>query len=275
MREPALYHSVNVTGTFNVFCAAKEAKVERVVFASSSSVYGDDVSSSKREDRLGRVLSPYAGSKRCNEIQAQVFAQAFAMDVVGLRYFNVFGPRQDPHGAYAAVIPRWLMGLLGGDPCQLFGSGDKSRDFCFVENVVQANILAATAPSDRVRGEIFNVAYGERTTLAELFTILREGVASELSSAEGRTLEQGEERPGDIPHSLAEIERAQDRLGYRATHDVRRGLEKTVDWYARLFREYPELFSRSEAAEHALVSREGRPSPGGRDRGEPPPAAIQ
>jgi UDP-N-acetylglucosamine 4-epimerase len=232
MQDPLATHSANVDGFFNVLLAAGSAGVRRVVYASSSSVYGDDASDPKVEDTLGQPLSPYAASKRIDEVYAATFARSHGIDSVGLRYFNVFGPRQDPFGAYAAVIPRWIGQLLAGDPCVVFGDGSTSRDFCFVDNVVQANLLAACAPDTHVTPRVFNVACGEKTSLLELFASIRQHVASYLPSAADRTPRLEASRPGDILHSRACIDRARGFLGYMPAYDVARGLQETVRWYA-------------------------------------------
>ncbi|HEX3776836.1 MAG TPA: SDR family oxidoreductase [Polyangiaceae bacterium] len=231
MADPASTHSANVDGFVNVLLAARSAGVQRVVYASSSSVYGDDTSDVKVETRTGRTLSPYATSKLVNEIYADTFRRTHGIDSAGLRYFNVFGPRQDPNGAYAAVIPRWTEQLVKGAPCVVFGDGSASRDFCFVDNVVQANLLAACTAE--ASGSVFNVAFGARTTLLELFSAIRERVALIRPAAAEAKLHFDPPRPGDIPHSLADIGRARDVLGYRPAFDLARGLDQTVPWYGR------------------------------------------
>lgn len=232
MRDPLATHVANVDGFIQILLAAQAARVRRIVYASSSSVYGDDPSDPKVEDVLGQPLSPYAASKRIDEIYATTFARSHGLDGVGLRYFNVFGPRQDPGGAYAAVIPRWIGQLLTGEPCTIYGDGSTSRDFSFVANVVQANLLAATAPSSQVAARVFNVACGERTSLLELFATIRTHIAGYLPGAGDRTPRFEAPRPGDIAHSRASIERARGFLGYVPTHDLARGLGETVRWYA-------------------------------------------
>jgi UDP-N-acetylglucosamine 4-epimerase len=232
MTRPEDSHASNVDGFFNVLRCAHGAGVLRVVFASSSSVYGDDPSDTKQEDRLGRPLSPYAATKRINEVYAEAFQSAYGLDVVGLRYFNVFGPRQDPDGPYAAVIPRWTELLLRGEPCMLFGDGTKTRDFCYVDNVVQANLLAATAPSVGLSRRVFNIACGHRTSLRELFAMIDSAVRmSAPGSSRGRLMD-APPSPGDIPHSLADIAAARAILGYEPTWDVERGIEATVRFFA-------------------------------------------
>ena len=231
MADPSSTLASNVSGFANVLLAAHAAGVERVVYASSSSVYGDDTSDMKVEPKLGRPLSPYATSKLVNEIYADTFRRTHGIDSVGLRYFNVFGPRQDPHGAYAAVIPRWTEQLLAGEPCVVFGDGSASRDFCFTDNVVQANLLAACTPE--AAGGVFNIGFGKRTTLTELFSAIRQRAAELRPAAAHSTLRHEAPRAGDIPHSLADIEHARQALEYRPAYDLARGLDQTVPWYAK------------------------------------------
>jgi len=232
MVDPQATHAANVDGFVNVLLAARAAGVRRMVYASSSSVYGDEPSEPKVEERIGRPLSPYAASKLINEVYADTFRRTHGMESVGLRYFNVFGPRQDPKGAYAAVIPRWTQQLLSGEPCVVYGDGSTTRDFCFVDNVVQANLLAALSPSKDIASGVFNIACGKRTTLLELFAELRRLAALARPGVAGASLESEPLRAGDVPHSLASIEHATDLLGYRPAFDVASGLERTVAWYA-------------------------------------------
>jgi UDP-N-acetylglucosamine 4-epimerase len=213
--------------------AAHGAGVRRVVYASSSSVYGDETSSPKLEERIGRPLSPYAATKLVDEIYADTLSRTHGIDTVGLRYFNVFGPRQDPNGAYAAVVPRWTERLLAGEPCVLYGDGSTSRDFCFVANVVQANLLAACASDEEVAPRVFNVACGESTSLLGLFAAIRQRVAAFRPSAADVVPRSEPFRAGDIAHSLASIARAKTHLGYAPTHGVAQGLDETVLHYAR------------------------------------------
>jgi UDP-N-acetylglucosamine 4-epimerase len=231
MKDPRATHGANVDGFLNVLLTAHEAKVRRFVYASSSSVYGDDPSDPKVEDAIGRPLSPYAASKRIDEVYATTFTRSHGIESVGLRYFNVFGPRQDPNGPYAAVIPRWIEKLLTAEPCVIFGDGSTSRDFSFVENVVQANLLAATAPSPHVEPGVFNVACGARTSLLELYSAIRRQVCVYVPAAADRTPRFEAWRPGDILHSRASIDRARGHLGYLPSHDLARGLAETVRWY--------------------------------------------
>jgi UDP-N-acetylglucosamine/UDP-N-acetyl-alpha-D-glucosaminouronate 4-epimerase len=231
MKDPLGTHSTNVDGFVNVLLAAQAAGVERVVYASSSSVYGDDAAQPKTEARIGRPLSPYAATKLIDEVYAGTFQRTHGIRSVGLRYFNVFGPRQDPDGPYAAVIPRWVENLLRDEPCVVFGDGSASRDFCFVDNVVQANLLAACAP-ERTDAAVFNIACGARMTLLELFAVIRAGVLRYQPNAETAKLQLAPPRPGDIPHSFASVERAREALGYEPSHDVVRGMSDTIAWYA-------------------------------------------
>ncbi len=232
IQAPLVSHAVNVTGSLNVLEAARAAGVRRLVYASSSSVYGDDPGLPKVEDRTGRQLSPYAVTKFAVERYAAAWWQAYRFPTVGLRYFNVFGPRQDPEGPYAAVMPRWFAALLDGREVEIFGDGETSRDFCFVENVVQANLLAATAEGEAALGQACNVACGDTTTLTGLFGLIREQVARFRPEAAAARATYRPFRAGDIRHSLADIGRARDWLGYAPTHGVREGLAHSAAWYA-------------------------------------------
>ena len=231
IKDPIASHEHNVNAFLNVLNAAREADVKRVVFASSSSVYGDHPALPKTEDRTGRLLSPYAATKRTDEIYAQTFHQAYGLGTIGLRYFNVFGRRQDPEGVYAAVIPRWIAAMVAGKPCVIFGDGSSSRDFCYVDNVVQANLLAATANAEAT-GTVYNVGCNGNTDLKELFKLIRDDLKKtrpELADAE--PVFEGA-RAGDIAHSQASIEKIKDALGYSPTHQVADGMEETVAWFA-------------------------------------------
>ncbi len=229
--DPVTTHDVNVTGFLRVLEAARAAGVRRFVYASSSSVYGDEPRLPKTEERVGNALSPYAASKQANESYAAAYGRCYGLEVVGLRYFNVFGPRQDPEGPYAAVIPLWFSGLAGGQEVQVFGDGETSRDFCYVENVVQANLLAATTDAAAAFGRAFNVACGARTTLRELFALIRARVARVHPAAAGRALVHRDFRPGDIRHSEADIGAARALLGYEPAFGVEAGLDRSAPWY--------------------------------------------
>ncbi|HEX8849554.1 MAG TPA: SDR family oxidoreductase [Gemmatimonadaceae bacterium] len=229
--DPLTSHASNVDGFINMLVAAGDARVRRFVFASSSAVYGDHPELPKREDRTGRLLSPYAATKMINELYAGVFQRVYGLQCIGLRYFNVFGRRQDPRGPYAAVIPRWVANLLDGEPCTIFGDGATSRDFCYIDNVVQANILAATVPDEAATDQVYNVACGERTTLNQLFAMIRGGLAEHRPElAQVSPVNEGF-RPGDIRHSLADTTRIEQRLGYVPTHTVARGIGEALAWY--------------------------------------------
>lgn len=233
MIEPLATHAANVTGFVNMLEAARTARVKRFVYASSSAVYGDHPELPKVEAKIGRPLSPYAATKWMNEIYADTFARAYGLECVGLRYFNVFGPRQDPEGAYAAVIPKWIAALLRREPVLINGDGETSRDFCFVANVVQANLLAATTENPDAINTAYNVALGERTTLNELFAALRAELSGvDATLAEARPVYQ-DFRAGDVRHSLADISKAQRLLGYAPVHRIGPGLELAMDWYRR------------------------------------------
>ena len=232
IKDPRTSHDVNVTGFMNVLLASRDAGVKRVVYASSSSVYGDHPGLPKREDVIGRPLSPYAVTKLTDELYADVFSKAYGLELIGLRYFNVFGPRQDPNGPYAAVMPRWFEALLAGGEVVINGDGETSRDFCFVANAVQANLLAGMTRDEAAVSQIFNVACGERTTLNELFALIRAQVTRFRPAAEGATGRYAPFRDGDIRHSLADIDRARRLLGYVPTHRVHEGLREAATWYA-------------------------------------------
>ncbi|MCY7271489.1 MAG: SDR family oxidoreductase [Sphingomonas bacterium] len=229
MAEPLASHDSNVTGFLNLLDAARRAGVGRFIYAASSSTYGDDPNLPKREDRIGRALSPYAATKLIDEIYAGVYAQSYGYRATGLRYFNVFGPRQDPDGAYAAVIPKWTAAMLADDVVQINGDGETSRDFCYIANAVQANILAALAPDD-AQGEIYNVAVGERTSLNQLFGLLRDGLG-EHQLHYARDPAYADFRSGDARHSQADISKARDRLGYRPGFDLAAGLRAALPYY--------------------------------------------
>lgn len=231
MLEPLGAHEANVTGFVTLLDAARNARVQRFVYASSSAVYGDHPGLPKVEDKLGQPLSPYAATKLINEVYAQTYAKAYGCECIGLRYFNVFGPRQDPDGAYAAVIPKWIAALLRREPVRINGDGETSRDFCFVANVVQANLLAATTANPEAVNQAYNIAVGERTTLNELFQLLQSGLRRrDPALPEQRPMYQ-DFRAGDVRHSLADISRAQRQLGYVPTQQVRDGLDLALEWY--------------------------------------------
>jgi UDP-glucose 4-epimerase len=223
--DPVSSNHANVTGTMNVLWAAKQAKVRRVVYAASSSAYGDTPTLPKREDMLPRPISPYAVSKLTGEYYMQSFYQVYGLETVSIRYFNVFGPHQDPNSQYSGVLAKFIPQMLKGEQPVIYGDGEQSRDFTFIENVVNANLLASRKPADRVAGKVFNVATGNRITLNQTVDVLR-GITG-YSGPVGHTAE----RTGDVKHSLADITAAREALGYQPTVNFEEGLRRTVDWY--------------------------------------------
>jgi UDP-N-acetylglucosamine 4-epimerase len=232
LEDPVTSNASNVTGTLHMLVAARDSGVLRFVYAASSSTYGDHAALPKVEDRIGRPLSPYAVTKFVSELYAGVFQRSYGLQTIGLRYFNVFGRRQDPNGAYAAVIPRWVGNLLGGQACRLYGDGETSRDFCYIDNVVQANLLAATATDVGVTDQVYNVACGESTTLNELFRMIRDGLVAHRPEVGAVEPVYDSFRPGDVRHSLADISKARSRLGYSPRFSVADGLRRVLAWYA-------------------------------------------
>ena len=230
LEDPVLTNSANITGYLNMLVAARDANVKSFTYAASSSTYGDHPGLPKVEDTIGKPLSPYAVTKYVNELYADVFARCYGLNTIGLRYFNVFGPRQDPEGAYAAVIPMWTAALLQGEPVFINGDGETSRDFCFVSNAVQANLLAATAQSPDAVNQVYNVAVGDRTTLNDLFTLLRDNLAASGVSASTQPAYR-DFRAGDVRHSQADIGKAQRLLGYAPTHSLAKGIAQAMPWY--------------------------------------------
>ncbi len=225
IKKPLITNATNITGTLNILTAAKEGKVKRVVFAASSSTYGDDKSLPKVEDKIGRPLSPYAVTKLVNELYAKVYADLYGLEFIGLRYFNIFGKRQDPHGAYAAVIPLFMKAALTNTPPTINGDGTFSRDFTHVENAVHANVLGLFTENKAAVNQIYNIACGERTTLNELWNSIKE-----ISNSKVDALHR-ENRAGDVPHSLADISKAKSLLNYTPKITVRMGLEQALEYY--------------------------------------------
>lgn len=223
--NPIATHQVNANGFLNMLVAARDAKVDRFIYASSSSVYGDNTDSPKKEENVGRALSPYAVTKKLNEQYAAVFADLYGMNVIGFRYFNIFGPRQSPNGAYAAAIPLFIEGLLNNKPVYINGDGLQSRDFTFVSNVVKANMLALSAPADTVRGQVFNIAAGGSTSVIDIFNSLKNFSGSSLAPT------FREERKGEIRNSCADVSKAKNAIGYSAEVESKKGLELTVEWF--------------------------------------------
>ncbi|MBS3933353.1 MAG: SDR family oxidoreductase [Truepera sp.] len=234
LEDPLTAHQVNVEGFMNLLTAAREAGVKRLVYAATSASYGDDPAEVKREEVIGKPLSPYALTKTINELYAELYGRLYGLETVGLRYFNIFGRRQDPNGAYAAVIPKWIASLLNGERCIIFGDGETTRDFCHIDNVVQANLLAATTQEPAALGTVYNIGNGGCTTLNVLYTLIRDGLAAldpAFAQLKERPAEYGPFRPGDVRHSQADIGKAARLLGYRPSVSVAEGLHKTLAWY--------------------------------------------
>ena len=228
--NPQLTNETNITGFLNMLVAARDAKVKRFVYAASSSTYGDHPDLPKIEDRIGKPLSPYAVTKYVNELYADVFGRTYGFESIGLRYFNVFGPRQDPNGAYAAVIPKWVMALIRNEELRINGDGETSRDFCYVDNVVQANLLAAMAGSEAAN-QVYNVALNDRTSLNQLHAMMTGLLAERFPHVAGHKPTYVDFRTGDVRHSQADIGKAARLLGYAPTHRIDEGLKEAMDWY--------------------------------------------
>ena len=231
IEDPVMTNANNIDGFLNMLTASKNAGVKRFVYAASSSTYGDHPGLPKVEDRIGNPLSPYAVTKLVNELYADVFARTYDYRVIGLRYFNIFGRRQDPNGAYAAVIPKWFAALIAGENAYINGDGETSRDFCYIDNCVQANLLAATVTDDEATNQVYNVAFGQRTTLNELFGMIRGRVAAQYPERTEQEPVYRDFRAGDVRHSLADIGKAERLLGYAPTHSVMEGLDEAAEWY--------------------------------------------
>lgn len=233
IEDPIASNLANVTGFVNMLVAARDANTKRFVYAASSSTYGDHPGLPKVEDQIGKPLSPYAVTKYVNELYADVFTRCYGIETVGLRYFNIFGPRQDPNGAYAAVIPRWIDAMLKNKTLEIYGDGETSRDFCYVENAIQANILSALTSNNDAVNEVYNVAVNERTTLNQLFEKLRAPLADKFNHLRDFKPTYHDFRPGDVRHSQADISKASTLLGYQPTHRISDGLTEAMDWYVR------------------------------------------
>lgn len=229
--DPITTNQSNINGFLNMIVAARNARVKRFVYAASSATYGDDLESPKREDKIGRPLSPYALTKYVNELYADVFSRIYGLESIGLRYFNVFGKRQDPNGAYAAVIPRWIDSFLNLIRPTVNGNGGTSRDFCYIQNAVEANLLAATADNVEALNKVYNIAYGSSTTLNQLYQIIRDEISHYKPEVKAIEPIYGPFRKGDIRHSLADISRAKELLGYNPRFDVKQGMAESIKWY--------------------------------------------
>lgn len=228
--DPISSNATNISGFLNMLVAARDAGVMSFTYAASSSTYGDHPALPKIEAKIGKPLSPYAVTKYVNELYADVFARSYGFTTVGLRYFNVFGRRQDPNGAYAAVIPKWISALIAGEPVFINGDGETSRDFCYVANAVQANILAAVTTDPQARNQVYNVAVGDRTTLNQLYRLLQAGLVSQGVRDNVRPIYR-DFRAGDVRHSQADISKARRLLGYEPSHPLRDGIDEAISWY--------------------------------------------
>lgn len=231
INDPITSNDVNVSGFLNMLVAARDAKVKRFVYAASSSTYGDSQSMPKVEDVIGKPLSPYAITKFVNELYADVFAKTYGMETIGLRYFNVFGRHQDPNGAYAAVIPKFVLQLISHESPVMNGDGSFSRDFTYIENVIEANIRSLATTNSEAVNTVYNVAYGERTTLNELVILLKEYLSEFDAEIKAVNVIHGPKRAGDVPHSLASVDKAKKLLGYNPQFDITAGLKEAVQWY--------------------------------------------
>nr|WP_276534275.1 NAD-dependent epimerase/dehydratase family protein [Acinetobacter lwoffii] len=230
--DPITTNAANITGFLNMLTAARDAKVKSFTYAASSSTYGDHPALPKVEENIGKPLSPYAVTKYVNELYAEVFARTYGFKTIGLRYFNVFGKRQDPNGAYAAVIPKWTAAMIAGDEVFINGDGETSRDFCFIENTVQANILAATTQNDEAKNQVYNVAVGDRTTLNDLFNAIKAAL-NENGVTYTKEPVYRDFRAGDVRHSQASVEKIEKLLSYQSTHKINEGINLAIVWYVR------------------------------------------
>jgi UDP-N-acetylglucosamine 4-epimerase len=230
LADPVTSNATNISGFLNMLVAARDAQVKSFTYAASSSTYGDHPALPKVEANIGKPLSPYAVTKYVNELYADVFARSYGFTTIGLRYFNVFGRRQDPNGAYAAVIPKWTSSLIAGEPVFINGDGETSRDFCYVANAVQANILASVATDPEACNQVYNVAVGDRTTLNQLYGLLRDGLAAEGVGRDAQPTYR-DFRAGDVRHSQADVSKARRLLGYEPSHTLKQGLDEALSWY--------------------------------------------
>lgn len=233
IQDPLTYHQVNVGGFENILESARQAGVKRVVYASSSAVYGGDKTIPKVEDIIAKPLSPYAATKQINEVQAQIYQTNYGLETIGLRYFNVYGSRQNPSGAYASVIPKWICSIINNQPCVVYGDGETTRDFCHVSDVVLANLLAGTVSSELALGQVYNIGLGENINLNKLFKILTKSMSVHLGKEIYVEPNYQPFRQGDIQHSLSNISKAKDLLGYTPKILLEEGLHKTISWYMK------------------------------------------
>jgi len=231
IEDPINTNRANIDGFLNMLVASKDAKVKRFVYAASSSTYGDHPDLPKVEDKIGNPLSPYAVTKVVNELYSSVFAKTYGFKTIGLRYFNIFGKRQDPNGAYAAVIPKWVAAILNKDDVYINGDGETSRDFCYIDNTVQINLLAATTDNDEAVDQVYNVALNDRTSLNQLYQMIEERLIQRTQGLVKKNSIYRDFRAGDVRHSQANIDKAQTLLNYQPTHKIDAGLDEAMDWY--------------------------------------------
>ncbi len=231
LEDPITTNEANIDGFLNMLVATRDANARRFVYAASSSTYGDHPGLPKVEDRIGKPLSPYAVTKLVNEQYADVFTRTYGLETVGLRYFNIFGARQDPEGAYAAVVPKWTAAMINNEQVWINGDGETSRDFCYIANTMQANILAATSKNPQAANQVYNVAVGDRTTLNELFEAIRATLEPRFPHLKGFKASYRDFRAGDVRHSLADVSKARTLLGYEPSHRIQEGLQEAMDWY--------------------------------------------
>jgi UDP-N-acetylglucosamine 4-epimerase len=231
IEDPITTNQSNIDGFLNMLVAARDAKVKRFVYAASSSTYGDHPDLPKIEQNIGKPLSPYAVTKLVNELYASVFSRVYGFNAIGLRYFNIFGRRQDPNGAYAAVIPKWIGAMIKSEPVYINGDGETSRDFCYIENAIQANLLSATTSNENAVNQVYNIAVGDRTSLNQIYYLLRNNLAFKFPFLKDAQPVYRDFRSGDVRHSLADISKAQQHIGYNPTHRVTEGLAEALPWY--------------------------------------------
>jgi UDP-N-acetylglucosamine 4-epimerase len=231
IKDPITSNEVNVTGFLNMLIASKDSGVQRFIYAASSSTYGDSESLPKVEDQIGKPLSPYAITKYVNELYADVFSKTYGLETIGLRYFNVFGRKQDPNGAYAAVIPKFVSQFMAGESPVINGDGEFSRDFTYIDNVIQANVLSMITENEEAINTVYNVAFGERNTLNDLIDCLKESLTIYDPKIKDIQIKYGPNRAGDIPHSLASIDKAKNLLNYNPQYSLKQGLQEAVKWY--------------------------------------------
>jgi UDP-N-acetylglucosamine 4-epimerase len=229
--DPILSNDINIGGFLNMLTASRDARVRRFVYAASSATYGDHPDLPKTEERIGKPLSPYALTKYVNELYADVFSRCYGIESIGLRYFNIFGPRQDPDGAYAAVIPHWISAMIGAKPLTINGDGESSRDFCYIGNAIQANLLAALADNPAAVNQVYNVAVNARTSLNDLYAMMRSLLVERYPHLHQYQPHYADFRIGDVRHSQADISKAASLLGFAPTHDIERGLKQAIGWY--------------------------------------------